>query len=216
MTRHRRGTFRSFENLRPNEDHMRNLTVPLLWTLASYMLGCLNGAYYLHRLRTGRDIRTEGSGNAGARNAGRVMGRRGFAAVFLIDAGKGAVAVLAARALGLGDAGVMAAAVAVVAGHNYPVQLGFRGGRGIAAAFGAILAADLTVALISLAVAAIILLLLRRPTVSGALGMIASPLVAIVLQRTGAAILGLAFISLLGAVAFGSEVRAVWNDRLDR
>ncbi len=90
----------------------------------AYGLGCLCAGYYVVRWRTGADIRRIGSSSAGARNAGRVLGRWGFALVLALDALKGVAAVWAACAIGLGGA-----AVAVVAGHVVPVQLGFRAER---------------------------------------------------------------------------------------
>jgi hypothetical protein len=104
----------------------------LLAAIAGYTLGCLNTGYYLVRVRTGRDLRAEGSGTAGATNAGRFLGRAGFGLALLGDLVKGSLAVGAALALGAGEAGAAAAAVGVVTGHIYPVQLGFRGGKGLA------------------------------------------------------------------------------------
>jgi len=108
----------------------------ILCVLASYLIGCFAAAYYWTRWRTGADIRRFGSGTVGARNAGRVLGASGFAATFLLDFGKGALTTLAAIALQLRPEIVVACAVAVAAGHDWPVQLGFRGGKGIAVSFG--------------------------------------------------------------------------------
>jgi acyl phosphate:glycerol-3-phosphate acyltransferase len=82
------------------------------------------------------DLRRDGSGNPGALNASRVLGRRWGAAVFLADAAKGAAAAVAGRAVA-GDAGACAAATASIAGHNWPVWTGFRGGKGVATSAGA-------------------------------------------------------------------------------
>ena len=103
----------------------------------SYLLGCLNAGYYYVRLVHGKDIRLAGSGTAGARNAGRLFGNRVFALVFLGDAAKGAAAT--AVGLSLGPESGALCAIAVVVGHIWPVQLGFRGGKGIASAMGALL-----------------------------------------------------------------------------
>jgi glycerol-3-phosphate acyltransferase PlsY len=109
----------------------------------AYALGCLNAAYYLLRWHDGRDIRRLGSGNAGARNAGRVLGRGAFALVFVLDAAKGVLAVAAAMALA--PATVPVCAVAVTLGHIFPAQLGWRGGKGVATAIGAMAMLDLEV-----------------------------------------------------------------------
>src|SRR5690606_39442581 len=94
-------------------------------------LGCLTG-----RLRGKVDILTLGSGNIGATNVLRTLGTLPAALVLLLDAAKGWAAVAGAIGLGLSDLAVAGAALAAVAGHNWPVFLGFRGGRGIATALG--------------------------------------------------------------------------------
>jgi glycerol-3-phosphate acyltransferase PlsY len=111
----------------------------LAWLVvpAAYLLGGLSPGYWLVRLRTGKDVRTVGSGATGATNAGRTLGRGGFALVLALDAAKGALACILARSIGLGGGGEFAAATAVIAGHVWPVQLGFRGGRGLGPLLGA-------------------------------------------------------------------------------
>jgi glycerol-3-phosphate acyltransferase PlsY len=91
----------------------------------------------LVRLRTGRDIRTEGSGNAGATNVLRSHGRVLGLAVAGLDIAKGAAAVLLVRALTADPRYAAAAGLAVVAGHVFPIFYGFRGGKGVATAVGA-------------------------------------------------------------------------------
>ncbi|HEX7242543.1 MAG TPA: glycerol-3-phosphate acyltransferase [Longimicrobiaceae bacterium] len=135
--------------------------------LAAYLLGCLNAGYYVVRLRAGTDVRGQGSGSAGARNAGRVLGRGGFAAVFLLDCAKGAAALWMAAALGAGSAGMAAAMLAVVLGHVLPVQLGFRGGKGASTALGALLALDWRVAAAALLLCAALYAATRRAVPSG-------------------------------------------------
>jgi glycerol-3-phosphate acyltransferase PlsY len=103
----------------------------------SYALGCFLRAYYFFRWRTGTDIRDFGSHNPGALNAGRLLGTEAFVAVLVLDAAKAALAVAAARYFCHSEGCVIASMVAVVAGHLWPVQLGFRGGKGIAASLGA-------------------------------------------------------------------------------
>jgi glycerol-3-phosphate acyltransferase PlsY len=102
-------------------------------------MGCFSTAYYFVRLLTGQDVRTTGSGNAGARNAGRILGRQWFVIILLIDIAKGVLAVSLARLVGVGAITTTLAAAAVVAGHIWPAQLRFRGGMGIASSIGAML-----------------------------------------------------------------------------
>src|SRR5205823_2574598 len=110
--------------------------------LGAYILGCFTTGYYLVRLCRGADIRELGSGNVGAKNVGRTLGWIGFAMTLLGDLAKGAFVVWAARYLAKDDRLVLLAMLAVVAGHVWPVQLRFRGGKGMATTLGALLIYD--------------------------------------------------------------------------
>jgi len=101
-----------------------------------YLVGSVPFAYLLVR-RRGIDLREAGSGNVGAANVLRTSGPGHAAAAMCLDAAKGALAVLIAQRLGAGAATAVAAGLAAVVGHIYPVWLGFRGGKGVATAAGA-------------------------------------------------------------------------------
>ncbi len=103
----------------------------------AYLIGSVDFGVILPRLG-GVDIYRVGSGNPGASNVLRTMGRPWAAAVFVGDIGKGAVAVMIAD-LWAGDVAGFAAMLAVAAGHSYPVWHRFRGGKGVAATAGALL-----------------------------------------------------------------------------
>jgi glycerol-3-phosphate acyltransferase PlsY len=116
--------------------------------LGAYLLGCFATGYYLVRARAGKDIREIESGSTGARNAGRILGKSGFTLAALGDLGKGALAVWFAAEFASHSRTTMALAVlAVVVGHIWPAQLHFRGGKGVATSFGALLMFDYRVAL---------------------------------------------------------------------
>jgi glycerol-3-phosphate acyltransferase PlsY len=136
------------------------------------------------RWTTGEDIRQHGSGSSGARNVGRSLGRWAFVATMAGDIAKGAAAPALARATGSDPARTGIAAAAVVAGHVWPVYLGFRGGRGLTTALGAALAIDRRVALSAVAVAAASAPITRSFTTAGLVGTASAPLVAALL-RTG-------------------------------
>jgi glycerol-3-phosphate acyltransferase PlsY len=112
------------------------------WTLvaASYLAGSVPFGLILARMVAGVDVRQAGSGNIGATNVARTAGRRLGVLTLLLDAGKGGIPV-AVTALALGaphDADWPAAAgLAAFLGHVFPFWLGFRGGKGVATAFGA-------------------------------------------------------------------------------
>ena len=101
-----------------------------------YLLGSLPFAYLLARRHAGIDLRRAGSGNVGAANVLRTTGVRVGLGAMALDVAKGAAAVLVAERLGTGPVGPTAAGLAAIAGHMYPVWLGFRGGKGVATTCG--------------------------------------------------------------------------------
>lgn len=107
----------------------------LLVFFACYLVGSISGAYILSRAFFHKDIRDEGSGNAGTTNAVRVMGKKLGYTTFAIDVLKGVVA-MALLAPMLDESIRLFAALFVVLGHDFPFYLGFRGGKGIATTFG--------------------------------------------------------------------------------
>lgn len=115
--------------------------------LGAYLLGCCTTGYYLVRWRTGQDIRESGSGSVGARNVSRVLGAPGFVLTVLGDFVKGAAAVWAAGHFTTDQKLVAVAMLAVVAGHIWPGQLRFRGGKGMATSIGALCVFDIHLAL---------------------------------------------------------------------
>jgi len=107
----------------------------LLWALIGYGLGSVPFGMILTRVMGLGNLRDIGSGNIGATNVLRTGNKAAAALTLLLDGGKGAVAVLLARALA-GEDAVQLAALAAFLGHCYPVWLGFRGGKGVATFLG--------------------------------------------------------------------------------
>lgn len=108
-----------------------------LWLLAGYLLGSTPTGYLVVKVMRGEDIRNVGSGNIGATNVGRVMGKPWAVAVAVFDMLKGGLAVGLARIAGIDDALVLAlVGLFGVLGHNFPVWLRFKGGKGVATSFG--------------------------------------------------------------------------------
>lgn len=113
-----------------------------------YLLGSVPSGYLVYKLATGQDIRNYGSGNIGATNTTRLLGKKGGAVVLLFDVLKGVLPTL----LGSLIAGKYLAIVCglfAVLGHTFPVWLGFRGGKGASTAFGVMLIASPLSALIA-------------------------------------------------------------------
>ncbi|HEX7182707.1 MAG TPA: glycerol-3-phosphate 1-O-acyltransferase PlsY [Thermoanaerobaculia bacterium] len=106
--------------------------------LGAYLLGSISFSYLIVKIKEGKDVRTLGSGNAGATNVMRASGKGPAILALLLDVAKGVTAVTAARALGAATPVVGGAALAVVLGHVFPIFFGFRGGKGVATSAGAL------------------------------------------------------------------------------
>jgi glycerol-3-phosphate acyltransferase PlsY len=108
----------------------------LIAVLAAYLMGSIPFAQLLSK-RRGIDLRRVGSGNVGATNVLRTLGVRPAVLAIMLDAVKGTIAVLIAQRLTSGVAAPVAAGLASMIGHVYPIWLRFRGGKGVATAAGA-------------------------------------------------------------------------------
>ncbi len=138
--------------------------------LAAYVLGSVPTAYIVVRAVNGEDIRDVGSHNVGALNAYRRVGAWAGLTVLLVDAAKGVLAVTVPRLLGIDDWALFITTPLVVAGHNWPVFLNFRGGKGAAAIFGIslVIVPWLTVIIAGLSI--LVMLLLRNVVLSATFG----------------------------------------------
>jgi len=115
--------------------------------VASYLIGSIPIGYLAGRALSGVDIRDHGSGSIGATNTLRVLGRGPFLAVMFLDALKGYIPVLAVWYLFGSHDMQVACGIAVVIGHDFPVFIRFRGGRGVATSFGVYAALALPLAI---------------------------------------------------------------------
>ncbi|MDR3280426.1 MAG: glycerol-3-phosphate 1-O-acyltransferase PlsY [Synergistaceae bacterium] len=107
------------------------------WLVLGYLMGSCPTGYVLVKLFKGEDIRKLGSGNIGATNVSRVLGKKWAVFTAVVDMIKGGAAVLITMSLGHDDP-LLLSSVGVfgVIGHNYPIWIGFRGGKGVATTFG--------------------------------------------------------------------------------
>jgi len=133
-----------------------------LTTLIAYLLGSIPFGYLIVRWQRGIDVRATGSGSIGATNVMRNLGVLGFVATFILDAGKGLLAVLLASKLTFQNpTWVAAAAFAAVVGHCFPVWLRFRGGKGVATGVGVFIAIAPLQVLLVLVIFAIVVAIWR-------------------------------------------------------
>lgn len=128
--------------------------------IISYLLGNISGGMIFGKLLFNKDIRDYGSKNAGTTNALRVFGLKAGALTFIIDVLKSILACFIGMKL-LGLNGVLLAGIFVVLGHNWPVFLNFKGGKGIASSFGFIIFLDYKVAILAIIVFIAIVLLTK-------------------------------------------------------
>ena len=140
--------------------------------LGAYVLGSVPTAYILVRWMEGEDIRDFGSRNVGALNAYNRTGVWAGLLVLLVDTAKGVLAVAAPRLLGVDPWVLFITTSLVVAGHNWPVFLNFRGGKGAAAIFGISLVIVPWLTVITVGPSILVMLLLRNVVLGAALGFI--------------------------------------------
>jgi acyl phosphate:glycerol-3-phosphate acyltransferase len=133
------------------------MTRYILCAVIGYLIGNISPSYLLGRGIKNIDIREHGSGNAGATNTFRVLGSKMGLLVFLCDVLKGVVSVFIGRWIG-GEYGGIISAVSAISGHNWPIVLGFKGGKGIAASLGTLFILAPDIALIMFAIGVVIIL----------------------------------------------------------
>lgn len=148
---------------------------------AAYLIGSIPTGYLIVKAKTGKDIRTVGSGSTGATNVKRVLGKNYFFLVMFLDALKGALPVVLAKLFvtagaSLGLAPVIAA-VAVIIGHSKSVFLGFKGGKSVASGVGTIIALNWIAGIIIAIVWGIITYTTKYVSVGSIIALLISPFV---------------------------------------
>lgn len=189
------------------------MTLWLLTLALAYLLGSIPFGYLLVRIFRKEDVRDTGSGNIGATNVARAGGKGLGLLTLLFDALKGYVAVIIAAHLAPDTAHgpstlAVAAAVAAVVGHVFPMWLRFRGGKGIATALGVFLALVPLVALAAVGVFALIVATTRLVSLGSILAAVSIPLLALLLvpHRSAALLAGLSLISLLSIIKHHANI----------
>lgn len=149
----------------------------IIMIILSYLVGSISPSIILAR-RKGIDIKREGSGNAGTTNTLRVLGKKAAVITLVTDILKGFAAVIAAQLI-IGRYTAMICLFAVFAGHVWPIFYHFKGGKGVATLFGAILALSWPTALIALGVVVLVTAVSRRMSVGSIAGAASLPVISL-------------------------------------
>lgn len=162
----------------------------------AYFIGSINPAIILSKVLKKEDIRTQGSGNAGTTNTLRVLGKGPAALVLIIDVLKAVVAILLGMWVAkigtysdeemflLHDLALMASGIGVIAGHNWPIYYGFKGGKGVATSLGVILMIEWKIGLICLLFALILILIFRMVSLGSISAAVLYPVLVVLLPVT--------------------------------
>ncbi|WP_455538489.1 glycerol-3-phosphate 1-O-acyltransferase PlsY [Terrisporobacter sp.] len=187
----------------------------LIIVIIAYLLGNISTSYIVAKRLIGVDIRTQGSGNAGSTNVLRTLGKKAGALTFIGDVLKGMIAVLIARLIAYivhldQTTCAYIAVVAVVLGHNYPVFLGFKGGKGVATSLGSMLAMNPVVALTCLGFFIIIVAITKYVSLGSILGIGLSPILMIIINKPKGVLVTL-FLTISVAITHKENIKRLIN-----
>lgn len=157
----------------------------ILAIIIGYLIGSISFSYLIAKKIKKVDIRTQGSGNAGATNTLRVLGWGPAIAVLLLDASKGIVAVLISYLFGVDGWVAFLAGLFAIVGHNWPIYYGFRGGKGVATTIGVFAILVFIPAIISGIVAILTIALTRYVSLGSIFFIILTPILTIVMGDYG-------------------------------
>ncbi|WP_286680462.1 glycerol-3-phosphate 1-O-acyltransferase PlsY [Tepidanaerobacter sp. EBM-49] len=150
----------------------------IIFIILSYLVGSISSASVICSKFYSTDIRKYGSGNPGSTNVLRVLGPKAAALVFMADFAKGFVMVLLGKLIG-GESLALLSAIAVVIGHDWSIFLGFKGGKGIATSFGAILVLTPKITLILFVIGVVVIALSRYVSLGSVTAAVLYPILVI-------------------------------------
>ena len=152
-----------------------------VYIIIAYLLGSISPSIIQGKL-AGIDIKKVGSGNAGTTNTLRTLGKKAALITLVVDICKGVLAVFLGSLAGQTCSYICA--IAVFLGHIFPIYFGFKGGKGVATAFGACLMVNWKVALLALAVAIVLTALSRRMSVGSIVAAASLPVFSLIFERS--------------------------------
>lgn len=169
----------------------------IIISLISYFMGNISASFLVSKYIKGIDIRKYGSGNAGATNVFRTLGAKAGLLAFLGDALKGGFAVILGSIIA-GENGQIAAGIFVVIGHNWPILLGFKGGKGIATTIGVMMSINPFIVAAIVPIGIVIIFITRYVSLASILGMGIFPIAMLITRQPVKLVL---FSFLLSAMA---------------
>ena len=175
----------------------------LLLLALGYLLGSIPNGYLAGRWLKGIDLRQCGSGSTGATNVLRNVGKGPALVVFLLDVGKGALAVLLAKSFGLNDWVQVLAGLAALAGHIWPIWLGWKGGKAVATGLGMFLGLAWPVGLACFGLFMAVISISRIVSLSSVVAAIGLPVLMVLAGANGASI----------SVSVVASVMVLWRHR---
>ena len=175
----------------------------LLLLAIGYLLGSMPNGYLAGRWLKGIDLRQCGSGSTGATNVLRNVGKAPALVVFLLDVGKGALAVLVAKSFGLNDWVQVLAGLTALAGHIWPVWLGWKGGKAVATGLGMFLGLAWPVGLACFGLFMAVISISRIVSLSSVGAAIGLPVLMVLAGASGASI----------SVSVVASVMVLWRHR---
>lgn len=161
---------------------MIRLKNPIIIGVFSYLIGNFSSAYILGKTFKRTDIRTYGSGNAGATNALRVFGKKLGVAAFILDILKGVLAVYIGGQI-MGYKGKLIAAVLVVLGHDWPIFLKFKGGKGIATSLGVLVLLHWPTAVVCIIIGVLVIIRTKYVSLGSIIAACLVPIIGTIMNR---------------------------------
>ena len=187
----------------------------LLFVLFCYILGCVSTGYYYVLLFTSADVRNTGSKSTGATNVGRILGKKGFIITLIIDILKGFLIAFLCRYFEFDGVQSLLGVIALACGHIWPVQLKFRGGKGIAVVLGFIGIWNFYMFLVVAIIGLIVFLFIRKFTVSGLAGILTIPIYGLIIHSEFEIILLLLLLTGIIFIAHLENLKLFFNPEIN-
>ena len=161
-----------------------DILLRLLILIVSYLLGSVSSSIIVGKIKSGKDIRTMGSGNAGATNTLRTFGKGAALFVILGDGLKTVISILIAKVIFPEDSiAVYIAGLGCVLGHNFPVYYGFKGGKGVLVSIVSILFANWKIGLITFFISILIMIFTKYVSLGSIIGSILVVILAVLYEK---------------------------------